>query len=157
MAALAEQRLAELLEAVAAPTPAPGGGSSAALACALAAALVEMAAGIGGGDAARARSLRARALELAEQELSSYAPVLEARRLPADDPARPARIAEALHEASAVPREIVAVAAEVAALAQRAGSGAGAAVQADAETGRLLAEAAGRAATVLVETNRRDA
>ena len=78
MAALAKQPLADLLDAVAAPTPAPGGGSSAGIACALAAALVEMAAGIGdavGTDAARARALRARALELAEQELSSYAPV----------------------------------------------------------------------------------
>jgi formiminotetrahydrofolate cyclodeaminase len=154
---LAEQRVAQLLDAVAAPTPAPGGGSSAGIACALAAALVEMAAGIGGGDADRARALRTRALDLAEQELSSYAPVLEARRLPADDPDRQARIAAALEQASEVPREIALVAAEVASLAQRSGARAGAAVQADAETGRLLAEAAGRAATLLVETNRRDA
>jgi formiminotetrahydrofolate cyclodeaminase len=157
MSTLAEQRLAEVLEAVAAPTPAPGGGSSAGMVCALAAALVEMAAGIGGGDVTRARELRSRALDLAEQELTSYAPVLEARRLPADDPARPGRIAAALEEASAVPREIAAAAAEVASLAERAGAEAGAAVQADAETGRLLAEAAGRAATLLVETNRRGA
>ena len=160
MPELAEQRVAQMLDAVAAPTPAPGGGSSAAIACALAAALVEMAAGIGdagGGDAARAGALRARALDLAERELTSYAPVLEARRLPADDPERRSRIAAALEEASEVPREIAVVAAEVVSLAQRVGSGAGAAVQADAETGRLLAEAAGRAATLLVETNRRDA
>ena len=156
MAALADQRLADLLAAVAAPTPAPGGGSSAGIVCALAAALVEMAAGIGDGAAVdEARALRARALELAERELTSYAPVLEARRLPADDPARPARIAAALEEASAVPLEIQAVAAEVAALAQAVE--AGVAVRADAETGRLLAEAAGAAAALLVETNRRQA
>ena len=157
MATLAEQRLADVLETVAAPTPAPGGGSSAGIVCALAAALVEMVAGIAGGDVARAKALRARALDLAEKELSSYAPVLEARRLPADDPTRPGRIAAALVEASAVPREIAATAVEVASLAERAGAGAGPAVQADAETGRLLAEAAGRAATLLVETNRRGA
>jgi formiminotetrahydrofolate cyclodeaminase len=151
MAALAEQRLADLLDAVAAATPAPGGGSSAAIACALAAALVEMAAGIGGGDAARARALRARALELAEAELTSYAPVLEARRLPADDPARPQRIAAALEQASATPREIAAVAAEVVELARAVEARAD--VRADAETGRLLAEAAGAAASLLVETN----
>ena len=157
MAALAEQRLADLLDAVAAPTPAPGGGSSAAIACALAAALVEMAAGIAdGADAARARALRVRALELAEQELSSYAPVLEARRLPADDPARQARIVAALEEASAVPREIAAVAAEVGELARRVGAEVSASVRADAETGRLLAEAARAAAALLVETNQRD-
>ena len=151
MAALAEQRLAQLLDSVAAPTPAPGGGSSAAIVAALAAALVEMAAGIGGGDAARARGLRTRALGLAERELSSYAPVIEARRLPADDPARPARIAAALEAASAAPREITAVAAEVATLARDVEAAAD--VRADAETARLLAEAAGAAAALLVETN----
>jgi len=160
MAALAEQRLADLLDGVAAPTPAPGGGSSAGIVCALAAALVEMAAGIGdaaGPDVVRARALRARALELAEQELSSYVPVLEARRLPAEDPAREARIAAALERASAVPRELAAMAAEIVVLAQRVGVEVSAAVRGDAETGRLLAEAAGAAAALLVETNERDA
>ena len=157
MAALREQRLSDLLDAVAAPTPAPGGGSSAGIACALAAALVEMAAGIGRGDAARVRALRVRALELAERELSSYAPVLEARRLPADAPGRGAAIAAALEEASAVPREIADIAAEVAALAREVGGEVSVAVRADAETGRLLAEAARAAATLLVETNERDA
>jgi formiminotetrahydrofolate cyclodeaminase len=158
MTVLAEQRLADLLESVAAATPAPGGGSTAGIACALAAALVEMAAGIGHADddAGRARALRIRALELAERELTSYAPVLEARRLPADDPARPARIAAALEEASAVPREIQAVASEVVALSQRLGADVSPAVRADAETGRLLAEAAGTAAGLLVATNERD-
>jgi methenyltetrahydrofolate cyclohydrolase len=158
MAALAEQRLADVLDAVAAATPAPGGGSSAGIACALAAALVEMAAGI--GDAAgvdSARSLRARALELAERELSSYAPVLEARRLRSYDPAKPDRIAAALEEASAVPLEIRAVAADVAALARRVGAEVSVAVSADAETGRLLAEAAAASAALLVDTNRREA
>ena len=157
MTALAEQRLADLLDAVAAPTPAPGGGSSAGIVCALGAALVEMAAGIGQAtdDADRARALRTRALELAERELTSYAPVLEARRLPADDPARESRIAAALEEASAVPREIQAVAAEVVELAERVRAGVSAAVRADAQTGRLLAEAASAAAGLLVETNER--
>jgi methenyltetrahydrofolate cyclohydrolase len=158
MAALAEQRLADVLDAVAAPTPAPGGGSSAGIACALAAALVEMAAGVGdAGGADAARALRGRALELAEQERTSYAPVLEARRRPADDPGRREQIAAALEGASAVPREIAAVAAEIVVLARRVGTEVSAAVRGDAETGRLLAEAAGAAAALLVETNLRDA
>jgi methenyltetrahydrofolate cyclohydrolase len=157
MAALAEQRLADFLDAVAAPTPAPGGGSSAGIVCALAAALVEMAATIGdAADADAARALRGRALELAEQELTAYAPVLEARRLPADDPARQERIATALERASAVPREIAAVADEVGVLARRVSTEVSVAVRGDAETGRLLAEAAGAAAALLVETNLRD-
>jgi formiminotetrahydrofolate cyclodeaminase len=157
VAELAGHRLADLLDAVAAPTPAPGGGSSAGIACALAAALVEMAAGIGGADVTRVRALRARALALAERELTSYAPVLEARRLPAGDPRRRDRIAAALEAASAVPREIAQIAAEVAALAERVGGEVGPSVRADAETGRLLAEAARAAAALLVETNERDA
>ena len=113
-----------------------------------------MAAGIGdAGGADAARALRGRALELAERELSSYAPVFEARRLPADDPARRARIAAALEGASAAPREIAAVADEIVVLARRVGTEVGAAVRGDAETGRLLAEAAGAAAALLVETN----
>ena len=143
MEALSDRRLADLLDAVAAPTPAPGGGSSAAIA--------------GSADAGRARELRVRALELAERELTSYAPVLEARRLPTGDPARRARIAAALEEASAVPREIGSVAAETVVLAQRVGAGASAAVRGDAETGRILAEAAASAAALLVATNEGDA
>src|SRR5688500_7978255 len=78
---LHKQPLESFLAAVAEATPAPGGGSSAAVGAALAAALVEMAARIASdyGTAEHASALRARALRLAEEELSSYAPVLEAR------------------------------------------------------------------------------
>src|ERR1700761_7082737 len=100
--------LTELLERVAAPTPAPGGGSSAGVTCALAAALVEMAAGFetgarAGERGAAAAQLRARALELAEQDLTSYEPVLQALRRPADDADRPARLTAALRAAAAAP------------------------------------------------------
>ncbi len=157
MAELAEQPFADLLDAVAAPTPAPGGGSTAGIVCALAAALVEMAATIGdAGGADAARTLRGRALELAELELTSYAPVLEARRLPADDPARREQIAAALEKANAVPRELAGVADEVVGLARRVGTEVSAELRGDAETGRLLAEAAGAAAALLVETNLSD-
>jgi formiminotetrahydrofolate cyclodeaminase len=156
MATLAEQRLKELLDRVAAPTPAPGGGSSAAIACALAAALVQMCADIGGLPpevADRARELRARALELADRELSSYAPVLEAQRLPPDDPERAARIASALTKAAQAPREIAEVGAETAALAARAADGGGRALRGDALTAQIVAEAAGAAAAALVAIN----
>ena len=77
MHGFADRPLASLLEEFAASTPAPGGGSAAACACALAAALVEMAAALeGSGEGERMRILREHALELAERELSSYAPVL---------------------------------------------------------------------------------
>jgi formiminotetrahydrofolate cyclodeaminase len=152
---LAGQPLAEFLADVAAPTPAPGGGSSAAVACALAAALVEMAAGIGGmeDDAATARALRARALELAQADLSSYAPVLEAQRLSADDPQRAERIEAALGEASDVPRAIAATGAEISSLAARVVADGIPALHGDALAGRMIAEAAGAAAAALVALN----
>ena len=107
----AEQPLGSFLDEVAAPTPAPGGGSAAATACALGAALVEMVAriGLGRADAAvrprrdlpdRLAALRGQALKLAERELWSYGPVLEALRLPRDDPERAGRLDAALTRAS---------------------------------------------------------
>jgi methenyltetrahydrofolate cyclohydrolase len=114
-----ERPFRELLDEVAARTPAPGGGASAACACALAAALVEMAATFSprhGDMAHRARELRTRSLELAEDELRAYEPVLDAIRLPSEDPTRTERIRAAQVEASKPPLAIARVAAEVAEL-----------------------------------------
>ena len=85
------------LDAVSERTPAPGGGASAAVGCALAAALVEMAGRFGELDdaVARAGALRARALELRDADLEAYLPVLEALRLPREDPERAARLRDA--------------------------------------------------------------
>ena len=154
MHGFADRPLASLLEEFAASTPAPGGGSAAACACALAAALVEMAAALeGSGEGERMRILREHALELAERELGSYAPVLEARRLPRDDPERPGRIEVALAEASAAPLAIAEAASEVAELGAGLAAQAGPAIRGDALAGVLLAEAAAAAAASLVEIN----
>jgi methenyltetrahydrofolate cyclohydrolase len=155
---LGEQPLASFLEDVASPTPAPGGGSSAGVALALAAALVEMSARLGGesGAAARAAELRAEGIELAEEELSSYAPVLEAMRLPRDDPERPARVEQALLEASRTPLAIAEAAAELAQLGAKVAGASSPSVRCDAATGTLLAEAAAAAAAHLVEINLAD-
>ena len=155
MSGLGAQKLAELLDAVAEATPAPGGGTSAACTAALGAALVEMAAHLAGDSRAaeRSRELRTRALELAERELSSYAPVLEAMRLPRDDPARPPRIESALIEASRSPLAIAEAAAEVAELGVAVARNSSKEVSGDALTGVLVAEAAAAAAATLVEIN----
>ena len=151
-----------MLDVVASTDPAPGGGSSAALAAALGAALLEMAAGLevnarDGGPAPsdlpeRARELRAQALALADRELSSYAPVLEALRLPAGHPERAARLAAALTEASQAPWRLPRPP------RRRPSSGRGSrrarpAVRGDALAGVLIAEAAATAAAALVEIN----
>jgi methenyltetrahydrofolate cyclohydrolase len=147
MEELSKQPLEEFLAAVADATPAPGGGSSAAVTAALAAALVEMSAGLAssGALAEPARALRARALRLAQEELSSYAPVLEAR----DEREREL----ALAAASEPPAQIAETAAEVAELGVEVASSASAAVRGDALTGVTLAEAAASAAFRLVEIN----
>jgi methenyltetrahydrofolate cyclohydrolase len=150
-----EQPLASFLEEVAQATPAPGGGSSAAVALALGAALVEMSALLAGDEraAARAAELRARGLELAEEELSSYGRVLEAMRLPADDPEREARVAGALLEASGTPLAIAEGAADAASLGEEVAAASSPSVRGDAVTGTVLAEAAAAAAANLVEVN----
>jgi methenyltetrahydrofolate cyclohydrolase len=155
MSGLRDQALVSFLDEVAAGTPAPGGGSSAAVTLALGAALVEMSASLAGeSDAAsRAAELRAEALELAEAELSSYAPVLEAVRLPRDDPARAGRVEAALLEASRTPLAIAERAAEAAGLAAAVAKASSPSVRGDAVTGVLLAEAACAAAAGLVEIN----
>jgi methenyltetrahydrofolate cyclohydrolase len=151
---LSDLPLASVVSELAAATPAPGGGSAAACACALGAALVEMAAAIERrGEGERMRILREHALELAERELDSYAPVLEAKRLPAEDPERAGSIDAALIQASAAPLAIAEVASEVAELGAGVAAVAGPAVRGDALAGVLLAEAAASAAAGLVEIN----
>jgi formiminotetrahydrofolate cyclodeaminase len=168
MTGLSDQPLARLLDVVASTDPAPGGGSSAAVAGALAAALLQMSAGLelareavgaaeGNGiphDAPeRARELRERALELADQDLSSYAPVLDALRMPAGHPERAQRLQAALAEASRAPVAIAEGAAETATLAARVTALSNPAVRGDALAGVLIAEAATVAAASLVEIN----
>jgi formiminotetrahydrofolate cyclodeaminase len=144
---LSKQPLESFLASVADATPAPGGGSSAGVVAALGAALVEMSAGLGDrSDAASAAGeLRRRALKLAEEELSSYAPVLEART--------PDERSAALAAASEPPAQVAEAAAEVAELGVEVAASSSPAVRGDALTGVVLAEAAASAAARLVEIN----
>ena len=164
MTGLADRPLVALLDVVASTDPAPGGGSSAALAAALGASLLEMAAGLELAREnpdpaltedlpARARELRAEALALADRDRSSYVPVLDARRLPADHPERAQRLEAALTEASRAPLAIAEAAAEAAELGARVTIASNPAVRGDALAGVLIAEAATAAAVSLVEIN----
>jgi methenyltetrahydrofolate cyclohydrolase len=149
------QSLASFIDEVARATPAPGGGTSAGVAAGLAAALVEMAAQLAGDTTAASRSneLRAHALELAERDLSSYATVFDAMRLPRNDPSRSGRVEEALLEASGPPTAIAECAAEVAELGAEMCRATNPHVRGDALTGALLAEAAAAATSTLVQIN----
>lgn len=147
MRGLEKQSLEDFLESVADATPAPGGGTSAAVTAALAAALVEMSAGLASDAESvdQASGFRAEALRLAEEELTSYAPVLEART--------EADRVTALDAASEPPAQITELAADVAELGVEVARSASEAVRGDALTGVTLAEAAAAAAARLVTIN----
>jgi methenyltetrahydrofolate cyclohydrolase len=162
MTGLADQPYSGVLDFVASTDPAPGGGSSSALAAALGAALLEMCAALERnrgtaelpeGLPERARELRDQALALADREMSSYAPVIEALRTPQDHPEREERVAAALGEASQAPLAIAETAAEAAELAAQVTAASPTAVRGDALAGTLFAEAAATAAAALVEVN----
>lgn len=155
MAISAQQAFESLLVDLAAQTPAPGGGCASAWAGALAAALTEMVAGFAGDPqaAARAEALRTELLAAGERELSSYAPVLDAVRLPKSDPSRQQRLNSALSEASETPLSIVRASTEVAELAVGIAARSTSAVVGDAIAAAVLAEASSRSAARLVEIN----
>ncbi len=136
-------------------SPAPGGGSASAWAGALSAALLEMAASFADDPEVvrRAETLQERLLACGERELRSYAPVLDAMRLSAGDPAREERVRSALSDASETPFEIAEVATEVAELAASVASRSKPSLAGDAIAGALLAEAVAQAASRLVEIN----
>jgi methenyltetrahydrofolate cyclohydrolase len=144
---LSEQSLEEFLDSVGEDTPAPGGGTASAITAALAAALVEMAARLASNEEAAhaAAGMRGDALRLAEQELTSYAPVLEAETA--------ADRTTALDAASEPPAQIAETAATVAELGVKVAGSSSPAVRGDALTGVILAEAAASAAARLVATN----
>jgi methenyltetrahydrofolate cyclohydrolase len=153
---LSDLPLSQVLDRLADKTPAPGAGSTAALVCALAAALLEMAAAfdtspMGAACGVRAGALRDRALELAERE--SYAPVLEALRLPTSDPERATRLASALAGASAAPLAIASMGAQLAGIAAETVDGVSDHLVGEAVVASELAEGACRAAARLVEIN----
>jgi formiminotetrahydrofolate cyclodeaminase len=166
---LAEQSVDRLLELIAARTPAPGGGSAAACAVAMAAALEQMAAGFtltrpeyaprhprAEQLHAAAGELRAAALELAERELHAYGDLLQARRLPGQQPGRDRRIAEAADEAIAAPLELCRCAGSTAELGAELVREGNPNLAGDAICATLLAEAACRAAATLVQLNLSD-
>jgi formiminotetrahydrofolate cyclodeaminase len=147
VAELGNQSVERFLAAVASDAPAPGGGSSSAVAAALAAALVEMAGRLAKrADVVEAAGkLRQAALKLAEEELTSYAPVLAART--------PEERTVALAAASEAPARVAEVAAQVAGLGMDVADSSSTPVRGDALAGVVLAEAAASAAARLVEIN----
>ncbi len=153
--------LADLLERLSSDAPAPGAGAVGALAAAMAAGLVGMVAGGSSqwpgaaGAEAQATRLRTRLAPLAAVNAEAYALALEALSAPDERPAdvRGAAIRDALGRAAETPLLIAAAAADVALLGAHAAEYGDAALRPDAAAASVLAEAAARAACLLVEVN----
>ena len=146
--------LGTLLESLEAAAPSPAGGTAAAVVAAMAASLVVMAGRQSPAwpDAATvasaAETLRDRLLTLGAEDVQAFAAVLAAFR-ESDAGASTA----ALIHAAEVPLEIAECAADVAELAVRAAADGKRPLRPDAEAAGILAEAAARAAALVVRVN----
>ena len=114
------QSVAAFTEQLAAKTPTPGGGGASALAGALGAALCSMVANYTVGKPkyaaveedvkailAEAEALRARLLDLVEEDAAAFAPLSKAYAIPKDDPARGEVMERCLRKAAAPPMELL--------------------------------------------------
>lgn len=146
-----ELRIDGLLQAIAAREPAPGGGSAAALVGAIAAALCTKVARFSADDgaAAQAEALRGRLEKLAADDAEAFVAALAELKTRTDD----FILGRALERAADVPLLIVEVCADVAELASSLAESGAPDLQPDARCASLLAAAAARCASVLVEVN----
>ena len=151
----------ELLDTIAAETPAPGGGSVAAFVTEMAASLAAMVARFAhdwdgaAGAVAQAETLRHRAAPLALEDAVAYENVLTAMRMPKDlEPeVRNTLIGETLSRAADVPLAIAECAASVSELAAEIAVRGNQNLRGDAVAAAILASAAARVASNLVEIN----
>ena len=117
---LSEQSISAFADALAAKTPTPGGGGASAAVGALGAALCSMVANYTVGKPkyaaveadvkavlAEADSLRARLLELVEEDAAAFTPLSEAYALPKDGPKRGEVLERCLRRAAAPPMELL--------------------------------------------------
>jgi formiminotetrahydrofolate cyclodeaminase len=135
MPRFADQSVAQLLEALAAPTPTPGGGTASAIASAIGTALLMMVAGLArsrtntdqekaalAGAASSLVPVRERLTRLADTDAEAFDQVMSAYRLPKatdqDKAQRKAAVQEALRVASTAPLEVVRATREAIALAR---------------------------------------
>ena len=152
--------LEDFLDELEAPAPSACGGTAAAASAAMAAALVTMvgrgsgAWREGAGVAAQAKALRTRLTALGEADAEAFAHVLVLMRDRSGTPSqRDFALGGALVRAAEVPLQIGEAAADVVELAALAAANGAPHLQPDAAAAAVLAEAAVRAATHLVEIN----
>jgi glutamate formiminotransferase/glutamate formiminotransferase/formiminotetrahydrofolate cyclodeaminase len=150
------QTLSGFLAEVAEAKPTPAGGSVAALVGALAASLGVMGARLGGQSDKEQRllELSRQLYRLVRVDTEVYNGLMDAYKMPKQDPDRPHAISVALQQATEVPLEIVEQASEVARFLHTLREGAKPMVQSDLTVGLMLAIAAAQAGLVTVHTNK---
>lgn len=136
--------IADLLEAVAAPTSVPAGAAVAALTGALASALGIMAARLSRQPAVEHRldEIARRLRHLIEADVEAYNMFVAATRLPAADHERPVAVSSALHVATEIPLEIAERSAEAATLLTACQPAVKLRLRSDVQVGVILAIAA---------------
>ncbi len=157
---------AAFVAAVAAGTPTPGGGAVAALAGALSAALAEMVAQLTVGKkryaaveetmqaiVAAAATLREQLLDAIDEDIAAFESVLEAFRLPKDDPARADAIQEATAHAADVPLNVARLALEAMRLAEQVAAHGNTNAASDAASAAFMGLAAVESAAMNVRIN----
>ncbi len=160
------QSPAVFVESVAGGTSTPGGGAVAALAGALSAALAEMVARLTIGKkryeevaqtmsaiVAGASDLRQRLLEAIDEDIHAFNAVMDAYRLPADDPSREETIQNSMVHAADVPLNVARLALESMRLAEQAARQGNKNAASDAAVAALAGLAAVEGAALNVRVN----
>ncbi len=162
---IADQSVSEFFADVAARQPSPGGGAVAGAAGALAGALGRMVAAYSVGAkgledergtiqaiAGKLAEAQSRLLELADADAAAYARLSALMKLDDTDPAK-SEIGAASVEAASVPLEIVRASCGVLQLADELAPRSNTWLRSDLAITAILASAAARAASWMVETN----
>ncbi|MBN2302917.1 MAG: glutamate formimidoyltransferase [Anaerolineae bacterium] len=157
---------ADFVDAVADGTATPGGGAVAALAGALSAALASMVARLTVGKkryadveetmqaiVAAASDLRARLLAAVDEDIQAFEAVMEAYRLPKDNPDRPDAIQAALIHAADVPQNVARLALDAMQLAEQVAVQGNTNAASDAAMAGLMGLAAVEGAALNVRVN----
>ena len=147
--------LSDFLHAVAAAQPTPAGGSVAALVGALAAALATMGARLVRHADTERRLVQVthRLRQLVQEDMDAYTRLLNAYKIPKQQPDRPASISTALHQATEVPLEIAELACEVGRSIHASVPSAPSPLRSDLTVGMMMACAAAQAGLHTVVEN----
>src|SRR2546428_1674067 len=152
---LASMSVRDFLDELSSDSPAPGGGSVSALAGAMGAALASMVAGISHGKkdyeanqndldkiARRAQELKDQFVVAIDADTAAFDRLLEAMRLPADNPAKDSAIVDATIRATEVPLGVLEACPEVIELCRQVARIGFQASLSDAGVGSQMARAA---------------